>query len=184
MTDYKTLIRLNIEIEGLLHVLSTRESEATRQMLDEKYTQYKQLIEELLYGNAHEVDVEKKAKDVAETLTEDEVKDQEAVEGEEDDETGLATEAIERGEEKVRVDEAMLRMSARDLRRAFTLNDKFRFRRYLFGNDDVLFAETLDKLSTMTSFDEARKYLFTNMQWDLESDEVKDFMSIVENHFA
>lgn len=197
MTDYKTLIHLNIEIEGLLHVLSTRDSSATRELLGQKYAQYKQLIEELLNDNEPAPEVVEDAAEVAEVLTADEVKDEEAVEGEQVDETDLAAAAIERGEEKdavkavetqpedaVRVDQALSRLEARDLRRAFTLNDKFRFRRYLFGNDDVLFAQTLDKIADMQSFDDARAYLTENMQWDFESEEVKDFMSIIENHFA
>lgn len=197
MTDYKTLIQLNIEIEGLLHVLSTRDSSSTRELLGAKYAQYKQLIEELLSEDAPAPKAEEDATEIAKTLTADEVKDDEAVESEEVDETDLAAAAIERGEQKdevktaeaqtedaVRVDQALSRLGARDLRRAFTLNDKFRFRRYLFGNDDALFARTLDKISEMQSFAEANAYLTENMQWDFESEEVKDFMSIVENHFA
>lgn len=223
MTDIQTLIHLNIEIEGLLHVLADRDNDHARQLLGEKYAAYKPLIEKIL---AHEpITAPAEATplaEVAETLTQDEVKDEEAVENEEVDETDLAAAAIARGQEeglntpaevehieepepasapeapaqesapeatqpaqeKVRVEQAISRLGARDLRRAFTLNDKFRFRRYLFDNDDVRFAETLDALSAMPHYAEARHYLIETLGWDAQNEDVKDFLAIVENHFA
>lgn len=84
----------------------------------------------------------------------------------------------------IRVDEALSRREARDLKRAFTLNDKFRFRRGLFGNNDTLFADTLNTLMAMKSLAEAEEYLYGDMNWNPEDEDVKDFVSIVKNHFA
>lgn len=84
----------------------------------------------------------------------------------------------------IRVDEALSRREARDLKRAFTLNDKFRFRRGLFGNNDSIFADTLNTLMAMNSFDEAEEYLYIDMGWNREDEDVIDFVSIVKNHFA
>lgn len=84
----------------------------------------------------------------------------------------------------VPVDEMLSRREARDLRKAFTLNDKFLFRRELFGGSDPEFADTVELLQTMTSLDEAREYLFDDLQWDPENPVVKDFMAIVVNHFS
>ncbi len=84
----------------------------------------------------------------------------------------------------IRVDELLSRKEARDLKRAFTLNDKFRFRRGLFGNNDSMFADTLNTLMAMKTFDEASEYLYVDMAWDPEDEDVKDFVAIVKNHFA
>ncbi len=84
---------------------------------------------------------------------------------------------------KITLEEAMQRRIAKELRRAISLNDRFRFRRELFRNNDVLMNETLALLDAMKSYDEAEDYIFNDLKWDRENPEVKDFMSIVENHF-
>ncbi len=84
----------------------------------------------------------------------------------------------------IRVDELFSRREARDLKRAFTLNDKFRFRRSLFNSNDSLFADTLNTLMAMKSYDEATEYLYGDLKWNEEDEDVKDFMNIVKNHFA
>jgi nicotinic acid phosphoribosyltransferase len=78
----------------------------------------------------------------------------------------------------------LTRREARDIRKAFTLNDKFRFRRELFANNDAQFAETLNLLSAMQNLDEAIEYLRDDLGWDMDNDDVKDFVNIVNNHFA
>lgn len=85
--------------------------------------------------------------------------------------------------EQLRVDEMLTKREARDLRKAFTLNDKFRFRRELFCNNDPLFISTLNILSSMKSLDEAERYLTDNMGWDPESEDFKDFVAIIANHY-
>ena len=47
----------------------------------------------------------------------------------------------------IRLDEKLARQSSRDLRKAFSLNDRFRFRRELFGNSDPEMNDTLNLLS-------------------------------------
>ncbi len=99
-------------------------------------------------------------------------------------ETLTLNDAIPSASNDIRVDEALSRREALDLKRAFTLNDKFRFRRGLFGNNDSLFADTLNTLMAMHSIDEAEEYLYGDMGWSPEDEDVKDFVSIVRNHFA
>lgn len=134
------------------------------------------------------------------------VKDQEAEEPQVKPETVAATEAIERGEPaetplaaepqmtiadkladqtpELRLDEALLRKGARNLRKAFTLNDKFRFRRELFGGDDSLFGQTLDDLQDLPDYDEAVAYVRATLGWDMDNPEVQDFMAVVQSHFS
>lgn len=69
------------------------------------------------------------------------------------------------------------------VRKRFTLNDRFRFKRELFANSDVEMNSTLDLVDTMGSYAEAEDYFYNDMQWDSESSEVIDFMFIIRNHF-
>lgn len=84
---------------------------------------------------------------------------------------------------ELRLDEMLSQREARNLRKAFTLNDKFRFRRELFGNDDRKFAQTLDTIQGMSTFAEAEDYIKENTDWDMTDTNVADFMSIIQNHF-
>ena len=86
--------------------------------------------------------------------------------------------------EPLRLDEKLARESSRNLRKAFSLNDRFRFRRELFGNSDIEMTDTLNLVEAMTSYDEAVDYFMTDLQWDADNAEVKDFMAIVEKHFS
>lgn len=85
---------------------------------------------------------------------------------------------------EMRVDEMLTRREARELRKAFTLNDKFRFRRELFNNDNDKFRETLERIEHMQSNDEAVAYMTEVLGWNLDDEAPSDFAAIVANHFA
>lgn len=67
--------------------------------------------------------------------------------------------------------------------RIFTINDKFRFKRELFGNSDAQYVETMDVLSAMSSLDEAEEYLYEDLNWDPENEDVIAFTDIITNYF-
>ena len=71
-----------------------------------------------------------------------------------------------------------------DLRRSFTLNDKFMFRRELFADSDAELNDTIDLLMTMDTLDEAREYLLHDLQWDADNATVADFMAIITKYFT
>lgn len=71
----------------------------------------------------------------------------------------------------------------KSLRALFSLNDKFRFRRELFGNSDAAFTDTINLLSAMHSLDEATEYLTADLGWDPEADDVKAYLAIVSRYF-
>lgn len=78
-------------------------------------------------------------------------------------------------------DAALQQKAAKSIRQAFTLNDKFRFRRELFGNSDLKFSEALNVIDTFKSKEEAEEYFYDTEGWDAENQDVKDFMRIVVN---
>ncbi|MGN0231257.1 MAG: hypothetical protein ACI4A8_03490 [Muribaculaceae bacterium] len=87
-------------------------------------------------------------------------------------------------DEQVRLDDVLQRNISKNLKRAFTLNDRFRYRRELFENSDVQMSNALDLVETMHSYAEAEEYFYGDREWDRESPEVKDFMEIIRKHFA
>lgn len=278
MDRIQQLTRLNVEIEGLLHVLSNRDNEDLRRMLSEKFNQFSHLFTELMADgelDSATADAEEAVlKEAAETLTEDEVKDQ-AESAEVEDENDAATEAIEREEDvasadnsstelddkyeyddeiipvelgdfpdtdedndshhteheqddkdadqssepvedsvhhpeqqdqddasapavehqtigdrlseempaEIRVDEMIARKTAGDLSKAFTLNDKLRFRRTLFAADADTFVNTLEKLSTLDTYSQAVTYLTSTFDWNPSDTEVSEFLSIIRPHY-
>ena len=86
-------------------------------------------------------------------------------------------------EEQVTVDDLLQRNMSRDLKRAFTINDRFRYRRELFGNSDVEMNDAISLVEAMQSYAEAEEYFYDMLNWDRESPEVADFMAIIRNHF-
>lgn len=83
-----------------------------------------------------------------------------------------------------RIDARLARESARDIHRALTINDRFRFKRELFGNSDAQLNDALDVIAAMNSYDEAEDYFYNDLVWDKDSEDVKDFMNVVANHFG
>ncbi|MCF0181789.1 MAG: hypothetical protein HUK11_06000 [Muribaculaceae bacterium] len=72
----------------------------------------------------------------------------------------------------------------KEIRDMFILNDLFRFRRELFqGSADVM-NDTLDLVQKMESAEEADAYFLGQLEWNEDSEEVKDFMEIVHRYFA
>ena len=93
----------------------------------------------------------------------------------EDDNTALS--------EPITIEEKLAIQNTRDLRTAFTINDRFRFKRELFGNKDTELADALNMISAMSSFAEVQEYFFEDLEWDKDNPEVIDFLKIISNYF-
>lgn len=67
--------------------------------------------------------------------------------------------------------------AVKDIRSAISLNDRILFINFLFNEDPMAFQETLTKLNSMASFDEAAAYMMSSFpNWNWESDTVYRFM--------
>lgn len=64
-----------------------------------------------------------------------------------------------------------------------TINDKFRFRRELFANNEADLSEALQIAANMSSAEEIEDYFYNDLCFDAESEVVKDFMRIVTSKF-
>ena len=70
-----------------------------------------------------------------------------------------------------------------DVRRAIGINDRFYFRRELFGNNANLFEQTLDEINRMDSFDSALLFLQSNFNWDADNAVSESFYKSVRRRF-
>lgn len=95
-------------------------------------------------------------------------------------ETTVVNETIET---PLSLEEKLARERARDIFRAFTLNDKFRFRRELFRNSQEEFDEVLNVISQMSTIEEAEEYIYDDLCWTPDNEDVKAFMEVVTKHF-
>ncbi len=183
MTDINHIINLNVQLEGLLKVLAERDSVHARSMLAEKYKEYTALLDEFLAapsaGSAS--DVRRAAESLAADAHYVEVKDQEAQEAEDVDEDDAAAAAIARGEHRA---EARAEAAANTVAKAFTLNDKFRFVRDVFGGNERDFDDTVALLADMATYDEAADYIYNDMMLDPENADVADFMAVVRRNIG
>ena len=161
--------------------------------IEERLNKIDSTLNQLMTSQISEPEPEPEAEPepVAVTETEEaaEVKEPETVAGTaepepEQPEADARPEVKSEAKAEMRVDEMLTRREARELRKAFTLNDKFRFRRELFNNDNDKFRETLERIERMQSNDEAVAYMTEVLGWNLDEEAPSDFAAIVANHFA
>ena len=70
-----------------------------------------------------------------------------------------------------------------DLRKAFNLNDRFRFLRELFEGDTDKMNKAITDLNGISSYEESISYLTNVLKWDLEEIPVADFIKVLEKRF-
>lgn len=86
--------------------------------------------------------------------------------------------------ESHRLEDRIAEKNARELRRALTLNDRYRFSRELFGSSNDSLNSALDTISDFTSYSDAEQWMVSILGFDPENDIVKEFMVIVAKHFS
>lgn len=92
-------------------------------------------------------------------------------------------ESVESVEEPVEKASPHQHADIRPLVRTFTLNDRYRFRRELFGNLDAAMAEALETLALMPDIDQARAYLEEDLCWDMSMPEVEEFIAVIQRYY-
>lgn len=161
------LITFSVEIEALLRVLRDNPSAEAKDLLEEKFEQFSQLF----YTHIPQLGDFKDLKGPNDLKAPNAVPAPPA-----EPEPAPAPEPI-------KLDEMLSRREAKDLTRAFTLNDKFRFTRQLFGGNKAQFADALNMLMAMHTLDEACEYLTADLAIDPDTEDGADFIAIVTNHF-
>ena len=70
-----------------------------------------------------------------------------------------------------------------DLRKAFSLNDRFLYRRELFGGSEEAMNKVIAILNNKASFSESVAFLDEKLHWDFSNPTVKSFVKILEIRF-
>lgn len=70
-----------------------------------------------------------------------------------------------------------------DFRKAFNLNDRFRFRRELFGGDENKMNQAIEAINTIDTLNDALAYLELNFNWNREDEPVKEFITLLEKRY-
>ena len=70
-----------------------------------------------------------------------------------------------------------------DFRKAFSLNDRFRFRRELFGGDEERMNKAINELNELHSYEDSISYLNDELKWNIEDEAVADFIKLLEKRF-
>lgn len=65
----------------------------------------------------------------------------------------------------------------------FSINDRYRFKRELFGNSDADFNTTLALVASMDGYEEAEDFFLGEMNWDQKREEVVEFLEIIKKYF-
>ncbi len=201
MTDPNSLIRLNIELEGLLRILADRDNADARALLEAKFAQYSDLMHLYLAQDtpmqsvpAPAIEPEQPVAPVPEAVPATEPVPEPIYEVAPEPEVIVEPEPVPMQEpiivpesEPEPIPEPEPAQPTRTavntrLLKAFTLNDKFRFRRELFNGDDDDFADTLSLLAHMPSYAEAADYLTNDLLWDTRNPNVEDFLAILKEN--
>ena len=201
MTDPNSLIRLNIELEGLLRILADRDNADARALLEAKFAQYSDLMHLYLAQEtpmqsvpAPAIEPEQPVAPEPEAVPATEPVPEPIYEVASEPEVIVEPEPVP-VQEPIIVPEpepepipepepAQPTRTAVNTRllKAFTLNDKFRFRRELFNGDGDDFADTLSLLAHMPSYAEAADYLTNDLLWDTRNPNVEDFLAILKEN--
>ncbi len=204
--DYNSLLRLAYEIEGLLLLQQRRGADAEvaiDEMLADKIAQLagdfpvrgaeSYSVTEPVHAEEAPViasdsndacEASLKAADgaVAASAVEEEVAESNGVK-EPVAPVSSRVEVCEADDSQLTLDEKLARQRAKDIFRAFTLNDQFRFRRELFRDSQEEFDDALKVISEMSNVGEAEEYVYDDLCLDPENEAVKAFMDVVIKHF-
>lgn len=84
----------------------------------------------------------------------------------------------------VSLNDILEKQNLSDFRKAFSLNDRFRFRRELFGGDEERMNRAINDLNDLHSYEESISYLHNELKWNIEDVAVADFIKLLEKRFS
>lgn len=197
MTDNKEhMLDLCFEIEGLLALMLKRENEVPEKveiLLKQKIAQLSELGGACLATHdltgdtiAQSAEFEEKEDSEGIAIEPEKMEDSPAaIEANESTATieANATEDTEEGEDIEPSEEEISESVGTPQPISLTLNDKFRFRRELFGNNAAELSDALDVANAVSSQAELDDYFYNDLCWDPENPDVKDFMALASARF-
>lgn len=178
--DNEQALDLCFEIEGLIALIIKREDDVPENV----HTLLARKISELsnIYGLSPEgIRESEQAEDIAQNAEFEQSEDADVPVEEAEAEPEPEIEAEPTTETKA--SEAAPEPETEKTSIALTLNDKFRFKRELFGNNAAELSDALDVVNAVSSKAELEDYFYNDLCWDPENPDVKDFMEIASARF-
>jgi len=86
-------------------------------------------------------------------------------------------------ENNVTISDSLHRKKIDDIKKSLTINQKFMFVDHLFSGEVQSFENAVNRIEQFSSLKEAVQFINANFKWDMESEEVAEFMDIVEKRF-
>jgi hypothetical protein len=83
----------------------------------------------------------------------------------------------------ISLNDALEKKKLSDFRKAFSLNDRFYFRKELFGGDEAKMNKVIADLNDIHSYEESLQYLNDKQNWDAENTTVAAFLKLLEKRF-
>ena len=189
--DLQKILSLNLEIEGLVRILSTRESAEAENMLIDKIRMLNQIVdkseatrhyaEESQYAPIAQSEPVNMGVNDSQVAVADEV-NVSVVEATQIETTDI-NETIGAPTDTMRVEDMISQQESRDFSKAFSINDKYRFIREVFNNNVNDFNSAVSRVANMTSLNEAYDYFLNELGWEADEEAVADFLQRVANHF-
>jgi hypothetical protein len=100
--------------------------------------------------------------------------------------TGLLNEKLQ-SKEKQTLGDKLAKSGGRSMMKMLTLNQRFMFVNELFEGNQNLFLSAVEQLDGMNNYKEAsshiKKSFADKYEWDMETEEVQEFMELVEKRF-
>lgn len=93
------------------------------------------------------------------------------------------SEVIAEKKATVFLSEILEKNSLSDFRKAFSLNDRFRFKRQLFDGDEETMNKAIADLNDIHTYEESIAYLQNQLNWHIEEEAATDFIKLLEKRF-
>ena len=180
------------EIQNLLHLTESGQVEFLKKQLAEhesiiKKAQEIQQVEGLVIEveDEDEKDVQvQEVQQVESPVIEEEKEETQEVEApviEKEEEIVPQQKPEER--QNISLNEILEKKSLADFRKAFSLNDRFFFKRELFGGDEEYMNNTIADIDKLNSYETSLEYINSEFKWDMDNPAVSDFMKRIEKRF-
>ncbi|MDR1937394.1 MAG: hypothetical protein LBQ73_02705 [Tannerellaceae bacterium] len=83
----------------------------------------------------------------------------------------------------ISLNDALEKKNLSDFRKALSLNERFYFRKELFGGDEAKMNKVIADLNDIHSYGESVKYLHDKQNWDVNSAPAAEFLTLLEKRF-
>ena len=171
------------EIEGLLHVMQRRSDDVPQQVLDSLKAKVDALRHEIT-----EIENERDKKHECSLATDKEVTITPVHNETAAPEPPVELQAEEVSESNVETTSttaAPITLQAtpiqpeRNILSAFSINDRFYIQRELFDGNNNLFNDAIARMQSLSDMEQVTRFLTQELKFDIDSDEVKEFIRLI-----